>query len=511
MKEKTVSLTPNIGIYAFFKRIAYTIPSALAELVDNSIDSFSENSIYLEGRKLKVEINYFDNLYYPEENQITVYDNAFGMNFNELAEALKLQRQSKHRKNAKRIGEYGFGLKCAATWFSNFWTVETTQKNSNEKYIVTIDVNKFVEKKDANVEIKTEVSDKSEHYTLIKLSCLNRNIGLSDFKKIKDEFKDLYGKRIYNQELEIFVSKIDQQKNKTKTWKIEAGDFGTNKTIAYNRDTDQYYSWNIKDEVETNNQNYQFAGEIHLAKNILEKPGLHLFKRERLIEICYPKHVFTNYNPRKRIYGKIFLSNNWPVSLTKDKISWEGELEEKFWKKIHIFLKKTRSEFHQKNIFSLADEIREPSISKTKKIPDILKKQLKNSNFFAIEESLFLNENQDVNQIQNQLSAKLPPIKLSFDNQAIKQKEKLEIHFNESKECNQIMKVIKTEDNGFPTVVLIFYLNHLFFQTFEKKVIKTEIKTLLIKLISGFIYSLSVSENRNLERVFKHLNKYLSK
>ena len=122
-------------IVSSYKRLSYTPWHALAEFVDNSTQSFANNADVLtrklqeEQEQLSVRITYD-----REEGLLRIVDNAMGMDEETLKHALVLGRPPKNRTGRSR---YGLGMKTAAFWFGDVWSIRT--KKLGETYEITVE------------------------------------------------------------------------------------------------------------------------------------------------------------------------------------------------------------------------------------------------------------------------------------------------------------------------------------------------------------------------------------
>ncbi|MCB1013459.1 MAG: ATP-binding protein, partial [Microthrixaceae bacterium] len=113
----------GIDVIRSYKRLSYTPWHAFAEFVDNSTQSYFNNQEILDkqfekdGEKLEVSI-----VYDRETGKIRVSDNSIGMSEDDLAFALRVGAPP--AINSGR-SQFGMGLKTAACWFGNHWTVRT--------------------------------------------------------------------------------------------------------------------------------------------------------------------------------------------------------------------------------------------------------------------------------------------------------------------------------------------------------------------------------------------------
>lgn len=156
-----------------YSRLNYVMWYALAEFVDNSTQSRSnyggiiDDVLGAEGAPLRVDITY------DRQNRVlTVRDNSIGMTRDKLIAALKIARPT---PDSRGRSKYGMGLKTAACWIGNKWSVTTCEWDSGEEWTATVDVPEVVAG-NAKIPLTLRNVDKSHHYTEIKIWDLNRQI-----------------------------------------------------------------------------------------------------------------------------------------------------------------------------------------------------------------------------------------------------------------------------------------------------------------------------------------------
>jgi Histidine kinase-, DNA gyrase B-, and HSP90-like ATPase len=156
-----------------YSRLNYVMWYALAEFVDNSTQSRSnyggiiDDVLAAESVPLRVDITY------DRQNRVlTIRDNSIGMTRDKLVAALKIARPT---PDSKGRSKYGMGLKTAACWIGNKWSVTTCQWDSGEEWTATVDVPAIIGG-NAKIPLTSRAVDKSHHYTEIKMWDLNRHI-----------------------------------------------------------------------------------------------------------------------------------------------------------------------------------------------------------------------------------------------------------------------------------------------------------------------------------------------
>ena len=177
-----IDITPSTGVYGTYKRLSYKPWYAIAEFVDNSTQSYYDHKEELKSqegfKKLYININY--NL---ENDFLEITDTAYGMDFYDFKRALILDKPP---KNNTGRNEFGMGLKTAACWFGNLWSVETTRLGSNEKFKATIDVFDLQENNTSNIDYSTSYVDEKEHYTRIYITGLNQKMVKKHYQELKN-------------------------------------------------------------------------------------------------------------------------------------------------------------------------------------------------------------------------------------------------------------------------------------------------------------------------------------
>jgi len=118
-----------------------------------------------------------------------VRDNSIGMTKVELSQALHIGVPP---KNDTQRSKYGLGLKTAACWFGDTWSVRT--KKLGEKHAVKIDVNVPKIVKEKQQVLPTQIFDEEEsvHYTEVTIKNLHRQFHGNTLKKVKEFLTSMY-------------------------------------------------------------------------------------------------------------------------------------------------------------------------------------------------------------------------------------------------------------------------------------------------------------------------------
>ena len=206
---KKLNIRPDTGVYGTYKRISYEAWTALAEFVDNSTQSFYDHKPELESTKywkgLEIEIEYLENS--SQGDELIIRDNAFGMEYSDFQRAIILDRPP--IKTSGR-NEFGMGLKAAACWFGNLWSVESTALGSDMKYLAEVDIDTLIKYKNEEIDVEETEVNRKEHYTIITIKRLNKKIkGKRIEKKIHELLSSIYRVDLRSGDIKIFYNGIE--------------------------------------------------------------------------------------------------------------------------------------------------------------------------------------------------------------------------------------------------------------------------------------------------------------
>lgn len=187
MSKATVNIQPGVSMLAVLKHLNYHSWYALAEFVDNSIQSFQQNKEALasDAAKLIVEID----IDVAAPAQITVRDNAAGIPLKDFQRAFRPATLPPDRSG---LAEFGMGMKSAACWFAPKWMVRTTALGDPVVRTIKFDIENIVSDDISELEIEEAQFDADAHFTEVILQDVfhvpaGRTVG-----KIKDHLTDIY-------------------------------------------------------------------------------------------------------------------------------------------------------------------------------------------------------------------------------------------------------------------------------------------------------------------------------
>ena len=183
----------EIGLDAItsYKRLAYTPWHAIAEFVDNSTQSYFNNRSELNDLFAKADDSLRVEITYSASNggTLTISDNAMGMSLEELRKALHVASPPDY---AGGRSKYGMGLKTAACWIGNLWTVTTKKLGETVEHHATIDVGVVAGGQKTLPYEAHEGLPPELHYTIIEIRQHNRRFVGRTLGKIRQFLSSMY-------------------------------------------------------------------------------------------------------------------------------------------------------------------------------------------------------------------------------------------------------------------------------------------------------------------------------
>lgn len=326
----SVNIRPGVNVLSVLPHLNYKSWFALAEFVDNSIQSSIDNKKKLklvDGNNygLRVDID-FD----TPGNTITIKDNAAGISSAEYQRAF---RPAEIPPDASGLSEFGMGMKSAACWFAPNWSVRSSALGENVERTIIFNIDEIIldSIEELNV-LSMKVSD-DKHYTEVRLENIRRFPRGKTILKIKEHLSSIY--RVYIREGALALYVDGQELSYEEPAILNAPSY---------RDPDgSSIEW--KKEIDFDLGDGKSAlGYVAIRETANTRlAGLALFRRKRLImgsadEAYRPEDIFgrSNTYPYQRIFGEIHLKGFF-VSHTKDGIKWE-ESEDEFLRKLRKVL-----------------------------------------------------------------------------------------------------------------------------------------------------------------------------
>lgn len=316
-----VSIKIQTGVYGQFRNLNNKAWYALGEFVDNAVQSYEDNksklkTIYGKNYSLEIRINIK-----KDEDIITIKDNAAGIGLDNYYRAFEPAHIPIDNSG---LHEYGMGMKTAAIWLSDIWTVKTKAIDETEERFVEFNLKKVIDEKKEILDVTKTNKKKDEHYTEITLTKLSHNAPSShQLDKIKRHLASIYRNFIRSGALQLYINEE----------LLTFGDPEILKAPYYKDQDGENILW--KKNIDFTMGNYSAKGFVGILKTMSTNKdnGISLFRRGRVIvgshdEKYRPKELCGQIgSPRyKRIFGELELKG-FRVSFNKGSFIEIEELE----------------------------------------------------------------------------------------------------------------------------------------------------------------------------------------
>ena len=317
MTVPKVNIRPGVSVLAVLRHLNYKPWYALAEFVDNSVESFSRHRDRIraqEGEDINLVVSIDIDASSPA--RISIRDNAAGISESEFGRAFRPAAPPPDRTG---LAEFGMGMKSAACWFASRWHVRTSVLGEPIVRTVRFDITNIVNDEIEELDIQESPENADHHYTEVVLEDIfhlpvNRTVA-----KIKEHLTDIYrvfirkgelqlkfnGEYLSYQQPNILNAPYFQEKEgEARLWKKEIKfDLGAGLSVS------------------------GFAAIRE--KGNTAKAGFSLFRRGRVIEGSgdegyRPEYIFRRSNSYtyQRLFGELHL-DGFDVSHTKDGFRWD--------------------------------------------------------------------------------------------------------------------------------------------------------------------------------------------
>lgn len=320
--RRRVNIRPGVSVLSVLRHLNYKPWYALAEFVDNSLESFLTNRESLRrfhgpDVRLKVAIG-LD----AGDGRLTVRDNAAGIHEADYARAFRAAEVPPERGG---LSEFGMGMKSASCWLAPRWHVRTSALGESEERTISFDIAAIVRDSLEELTVENRPARPEAHFTEIVLTELYKPPQTKTLTKIKAHLASIYrvflrdgmlelefdGDRlIYESPTILTAPRYDDRAADGVFWRKEIDfDFGLGLRVK------------------------GFAALRQKAST--SEAGFALFRRRRLIqgsgdEGYRPEAIFGKSNSYRyqRLFGELELEG-FDVSHTKDGFAWD-EHEEVF-------------------------------------------------------------------------------------------------------------------------------------------------------------------------------------
>jgi hypothetical protein len=322
---ESISIRPGVSILSVLRHLNYKPWYALAEFVDNSLQSFlshREALTAIEGPSCKLHVTI--EIDSTDDGRIIIRDDAAGIHEADYPRAFRPAELPTDRSG---LSEFGMGMKSAACWFARRWSVRTKALGETAERIVSFDIEPIVRDGIEALDVQTRSAAASDHYTEIVLSGLHSKVVGRTIGKIREHLASIYRVFLRNGVLELrfatngyeeYVAYQEPQVLRAPHYK--AAD-GVPKVWRKDIDLDLPHGRRVRG----------FAALRETGST--SGAGFALFRRGRLIqgsadEGYRPEEIFGRSNSftYQRLFGELHL-DGFKVSHTKDGFQWDDDEE----------------------------------------------------------------------------------------------------------------------------------------------------------------------------------------
>lgn len=312
-----VSIRPGVGILSVLRHLNYKAWFAMAEFVDNSVQSYLQNRERLQelhGKefRLKVEIE----IERSDEVRIKIRDNAGGIATADYARAFRPAELPTDRTG---LAEFGMGMKSAACWFAPRWNVRTSALGEPTERTISLDIDSIVRDSIEELDVVERSADVNDHFTEITLISPYDKLQTKTGSKIKDHLASIYRIFLREQMMQLWFNGEQLSYEIPKVLVAPYYKTPTEAPQEWYRDFSFDFGLGMKAS--------GFAALREVAST--STAGFALFRRKRLIEGSLdepyrPDFIFGTGNSyrKQRLIGEIHLEG-FQVSHTKDGFKWE--------------------------------------------------------------------------------------------------------------------------------------------------------------------------------------------
>jgi Histidine kinase-, DNA gyrase B-, and HSP90-like ATPase len=317
---RRVSIRPGTKILGSLRHLNYHAWFALAEFVDNALQSFLANRDRIAAagaaRCLSVTIEVQN----ASPGRISIRDDAAGIAARDFERAF---RPAEVPPDVTGLSEFGMGMKSAACWFGQKWHVRTSALGEPVQRIVRFDIVRILADDIEELEVESVPALASHHFTEVVLEELHVSLAARTLGKVRDHLRDIYRCYLRDGTLVLRVGGVLLSYEEPEVL-----------SAPYYRDPESVpLLWRKNIELDLGGEQ-RVSGFAALRKEGKSaEAGFALFRRSRLIQGSGDegwKHaeVFGSPNSYRyqRLFGELHLEG-FEVSHTKDGFRWTDEVE----------------------------------------------------------------------------------------------------------------------------------------------------------------------------------------
>lgn len=323
--KQTVSIEIGTTMFARYADLPNTVSHAIAEFIDNALQSYRNCKEKLLANdpnyKFRITIEFEWDTEDNRAKTITISDNAGGLNLHSFQKAFMTAETPEDNKG---LNEFGMGMKTAAGWLGDIWSVKTTAIDEAVERFYEFDLQYVINNDVKELPYGETQGSANEHYTIVTIKSPTKNSPASrSIERIKAELASIYRQSLRAKEMDLYVA--------GKALSFEEYPV-LDAPFARTPNGDKIY-W--RKDIDFNFGKFKAKGFIAILRDINNtQNGLVLLRRGRVIVGAdtdgryFPKSIFgPQGNFRyKRLFGELEL-DGFDVSFNKNDIQDKENLE----------------------------------------------------------------------------------------------------------------------------------------------------------------------------------------
>lgn len=320
-----IEIRPEVTMLSVLRHLNYKAWFAIAEFIDNALQSYlaNEDKLHeLHGRDYRLVVDVRIDTDAP--GRIVVTDNAAGISATDFPRAFRAAQVPTDRSG---LSEFGMGMKSAACWFAERWSVRTKALAESVERTIHFDIRHIVDNKIESLSTESrELPGSAAHYTVVTLHGLHHPPQGRTLGKIKDHLASIY--RVFLRDGRMTLRFNGEHLSYKAVPILEAVPYSAPGVPAQGEQVESVL-W--RKEINLDFGKGQKVTGFAALREVGSTPlaGFALFRRDRLIEGSHdetyrPSFIFkqTNSYPYQRLFGELHVEG-FEVSHTKDGFRWE--------------------------------------------------------------------------------------------------------------------------------------------------------------------------------------------
>lgn len=329
---ETVDIAPDVGVLGIFKFLDYDAWFAIAEYVDNAVNSAlmrREVLFAIDGTDYAIRISI--HLDQTGDGRLVIKDNAGGITKEDWRRAL---RPADRPPEGSVLSEFGMGMKTASCWFGKRLTVQSTALGEPVARTAHLDFDSIIDSRTTEIQLIERPAESSEHQTVVVVEALNFIPKGQTVAKIRRHLRSIY--RQYTRSGELLLS---FQSSSIPEEFLVFEEIDVLNVPRWDDDSGIAVEWKKPVLVELDSGKFVTGFAALRETGSTSHAGFALFRNKRLIvgsddETYRPREIFGASNSfiYQRLFGELEF-HGFEVITTKQAFKWDDE-EEEFIRKL---------------------------------------------------------------------------------------------------------------------------------------------------------------------------------